>query len=180
MRTASVLFVLLLLGACRESADPAMMAELDGMILRVDSLTDRLNMIDTERCDRMDSAFRHQRDGIEALLVDTITKDTAMIIGNYYRAMNKSLGRVRKQWNEVHEELKKSRKQIEDLRHDLDRRLLPDGPKNTYFQQELLILDELDRNVNVLERSYATAVREWDDKAEQVERILSKNARDVE
>ena len=147
--------------ACTPPPDPTRMRSLDSLLTMTDSLQAVVNGIDVDVYRRMDSVFRAQRDGIEARFNDTLVKGSAMILGNYHRAMNKSLGRVLKHRPTLQVELATSRKQLTDLRHDLDRGLLPDGPQHTYLQQETMILGELARNVTALERSAGTASRAW-------------------
>lgn len=170
--------VVLMAGAagCSPHKDPALVASLDSMITRTDSLLAAMEVVDMERYASFDSLFRTQRGGIEELLKDTLEREVAFTIGNYYRAMNKSLGRLRREFPSVRLQLERSRQQLEDLRHDIDKGLLPEGPKNTYLEQERLMLQELDRAVNVLMNSRATVDREWEQHGDDVARILAGTA----
>ena len=121
-----------------------------------------MDTIDLAAYDHMDSVFRSQRTALEELLKDTLAKEQAVPIGNYYRAMDRSLGRVRKQTPELRAELDRSRTQLTDLRHDIGHDLLPEGPRTTYLQQERLMLDQLEKSATTGTRSVGTCQREWE------------------
>jgi len=151
------------LAACKgRPHDPANLTAIDSMLVQVDSLTRVVNAIDAPVYDRMDSVFRTQKDRLEAYMTDTLDRDRAMAVGNYYRAMAKSLPRVRRQRGEVLDELGTSRRQLTDLRHDVAGGLLPPGPERTYVQQERLALDAIAQRLGILLNSQGTAQRNWD------------------
>jgi len=170
----AVAALLLAIGSgCRQPSDPALVSALDSMMIHTDSLLAGLDTIDLARCDQMDSVFRTQRTPLEDLLRDTLAKDQAVAIGNYYRAMDRSLGRVRGKTEGVRNELLAAREQLEDLRHDIDNGLLPEGPRTTYFEQERLVLDQLAQSVQVIVNSYRTATREWNAQHHGVAELLA-------
>ncbi len=144
------------------TGDPAKVAAIDSLLTLTDSLATVVNAIELPVYQRMDSVFRGQKDWIESQFADTLDPERAMILGNYHRAMSKSLGRVLKHRDELRQELDYSHKQLTALRHDVDRGLLPVNPKETYFGQERLVLRQLTTNVDVLRSSAATAQSEWD------------------
>ena len=144
------------------TGDAAKVAAIDSLISLTDSLSTVVNAIELPVYQHMDSVFRSQKNWIEGQFSDTLDRERAIILGNYHRAMNKSLGRVLRNRNEMHQELDYSRKQLGNLRHDVDRGLLHDNPKETYFGQERLVLQQLTASVDVLRSSAATAQREWD------------------
>ena len=153
---------ILTLGACTRNAHPELLAEVDAMLRRADSLKQLVDTIDLAAYDHMDSVFRSQRTALEELRKDNLAKEPAVPIGNYYRAMDRSLGRVRKQTPELRAELDRSRTQLTDLRHDIGRDLLPEGPRTTYLQQERLMLDQLEKSATTVTRSVGTCQREWE------------------
>lgn len=158
--------------ACTPPADPARMHTLDSLITVTDRLRTVVNAIDLAVYQRMDSVFRTQREAIEARFNDTLVKESAMVLGNYHRAMTKSLGRVLKNHAPLQGDLATSQKQLQDLHHDFERGLLPEKPQHTYLSQEKLILGELARNVSSLERSAGTASRAWRHRA-KVDSLLA-------
>lgn len=153
--------------------DPGKVAAIDSLLRTADSLTAVVNGIDLAVYQRMDSVFRGQRTWIEQRFADTLHRDEAMILGNYHRAMTRSLARVLKHHDEMRQELELSRKQLTALRHDVDRGLLHDNPKTTYYGQEELVLLQLSTSVDVLRSSAATAQREWDRYHLKVDSLIS-------
>lgn len=162
----------LMLGACTRNADPRLLAEVDALVRLTDSLEGALDTIDLAGYDHMDSVFRGQRPALEELLKDTLAKDQAIPLGNYYRAMDRSLGRVRRETPRLREELKRSRAQLADLRHDIERGLLPEGPRTTYLEQERLVLEQLAPGVTTVTRSAGTCQREWRDQHRAIAELL--------
>ncbi len=161
--------------ACRPG-DPARVAAIDSLLTTTDSLTTIVNAIDLRVYQRMDSVFGGQRSWIEAQFADTLDRERAMILGNYHRAMSKSLGRVIRHHGEMEKELAYSREQLNDLRHDVDRGLLPDNPKETYFGQERLVLRQLSSSIDVLRSSANTAQREWDRYHMKVDSLMTADS----
>lgn len=165
--------LVLSLGACTRNAHPELLAEVDVLLRRADSLKQLVDTLDLAAYDRMDSVFRSQRTALEELLKDTLAKEQAVPIGNYYRAMDRSLGRVRKQTPELRAELERSRTQLTDLRHDIGRDLLPEAPRTTYLQQERLMLDQLEKGVTTVTRSAGTCRREWQAQHRAIAELLA-------
>ena len=164
-----------LLPGCERNADPAMVASLDSMLVHVDSLKLATNGIDVGLVRRVDSTFKQQQGSLEAVMQDTLDRAWAVFVGNYYRAMSKSLPRVMAQYDQVRNELDTSRAKISALRHDVDRGLLSDEPKRGYHQQEKLVLKELHRSTDVLLSSYGTVTRAYAE-AYRVDSLIQAHA----
>ncbi len=165
-----------LLFACKgKPHDPANLTAIDSMLVQVDSLQRTVNAIDAGVYEDMDSVFRAQHDPIEKLMNDTLDRPRAMAMGNYYRAMNKSLGRVRSLRAEALAELDLARKQLNTLRHDVEGGLLPEGPEKTYVDQERLYLSNVARKVTILLNSAGTVDRNWAEHHLTVDSILSNS-----
>jgi hypothetical protein len=120
----------------------------------------------------MDSTFKGQRAWLDTQFLDTLDRQRAMILGTYHRAMNKSLGRVKKNYDDIKSGLSTSRKQLADLRHDVERGLLEKAPQNGYLAEERMVLGQLEHNTAVLLRSAATARREWERYGTKVDSMM--------
>jgi hypothetical protein len=164
--TLGIVFVLLTVGgllqSCQRPNDPARMVALDSLIRTADSLAMRLDAIDTVALARMDSAFHLQRDGLEAIFTDTLQRDTALIVGNYYRAMKKSVNRALIDRRNYRAAVEVSRKQLRDLHRDASKGIWPEDKELAYYEQERIILKELVHSTAVVEKSLGTAQREWE------------------
>lgn len=143
---------------CQRHADPAMVATLDSMLVRLDSLNDTLAIVDVGLCKRIDSTFERQRPGLELLFADTLERGTAFLAGNYYRAMTRSLARVMRNHDRLHDRIDSSRSQLKALRHDVDRGLLDETARRTYLDQERMELEEIERGAQFYMNSYHAAV----------------------
>ena len=162
--------------ACRGPSDPVKVKAIGEMTGQVDGLLLQLNAVDLPRYARMDSVFRtSQEQAIEEMLRDTLDRERALLVGNYFRAMDRAVPRVRRETPRLIDELARSKMQLKDLRHDIDRGLLPDGPKNTYFDQEKLVVEQLDRSTGVVLQSQGTADRAWSDR-QAVDSLIMSHA----
>jgi hypothetical protein len=163
-----------LLFACKgKPHDPANLSAIDSMLVQVDSLERQVNAIDIAVYLHMDSVFGGQKRRMEVMMQDTLDRPTAMAAGNYYRAMDRSLGRVRMMYDEVREELQLMRKQLTDLKKDVGVGKLPPGPETTYVQQERLYFSALAQKTQVLLNSAGTARRNWDEHRPLVDSLLA-------
>lgn len=164
----------LLLPACKgKPHDPANLTAIDSMLVQVDSLSRMVSALDTAAFNRMDALFAGQKERLEAVMRDTLDRTQALAVGNYYRAMARSLGRVRSGRNGVLEELATSRAKLQDLRHDVAGGLLPEGPERTYVDQERLYLADLAQRTSILMNSAGTVRRNWDEHHVRVDSILA-------
>ena len=168
---ASSLLVLAL-GSCRRDSDPVLVAELDSLITHLDSLDQAFRAIDEDEHRAMDSVFKRQVPALQQAFVDTLDRDTALLLGNYYRTMTKSLGRLVKEHAQVRSGLDSSLKKVRDLRRDVDRGLIPMPERRAYTDQEEKIASDLDRQVTVLLNSRENVMRHWA-KRDSVDAILA-------
>ncbi|MEO8066335.1 MAG: hypothetical protein ABI599_01455 [Flavobacteriales bacterium] len=158
-------FVLALLGGlqqgCRQPNNPARVAALDSLIRAADSLAFRLDAMDTIALLRMDSVFKTQRDDLKAYFSDTLQRDTGLVAGIYYRAMNKSLPRALGSRSEFRRSVEESRSKLRDLHRDAAKGIWPEEQELAFYEQERLIMSELTHSATVIENSAATCAREW-------------------
>jgi hypothetical protein len=160
--------------ACKgKPHDPANLTAIDSMLVQVDSLTRVVGTLDAAAYDRMDSVFDGQRSRIEMLLKDTLDRSVALAVGNYHRAMSRSLARVRSDREGMLQELARTRGKLMDLRHDVAGGLLPEGPERTYVDQERLFLASLTQRCTILLSSAGTVQRNWDEHHARVDSMLT-------
>jgi hypothetical protein len=143
------------------------------MRVQVDSLVQVLNAIEGPVYDRMDSVYRTQKDRLENLMKDTLNRTNAFAAGNYYRAMSKSLGRVRTKPKELLGELELMKGQLGDLRHDVSKGLLDETLERTYVDQERMALNAISERCIVVMNSVGTVQRNWDEHHALVDSLLS-------
>lgn len=178
-RTAlGTLLVLLFLGgtqqSCRRPNDPKRVTAIDSLIKVADSLALRLDAIDTTALAHMDSTFEQQRDELETLFKDTLQRDTALIAGNYYRAMNRSLNRALNDRRGYRAAIEESRTKLRDLQKDASKGLWPEDQEVAFFEQEKIILTDLVKRAEIVERSLGTAQREWQNGHALVDTLLAR------
>lgn len=172
---AAAALLVLTLGGCRRDSDPALVAELDSLITHLDSLDGAFAAIDMAEHLAMDSVFQGQVPALKQAFLDTLDRDTALLLGNYYRAMTKSQRRLLGEYGRLRTELDSSLKKVRDLRKDVDRGLIPMPQRRTFADQEMKVGRELDRQVTVLLNSRATVLRHWPDRP-AVDAILQARA----
>lgn len=174
-------FVLLLLGGvqqgCRQPNNPARVLALDSLVRVADSLAMRLDAIDSVPLLHMDSVFNTQRAELEAYFSDTLQRDTGLVAGTYYRAMNKSLPRALGNRREFRRSVEESRSKLKDLHRDATKGIWPEEQELVFYEQERLIMVELAKSTTVIENSAATAMREWDKGHVLVDSVLAMRRR---
>lgn len=179
--TTGTAFVLVLLGGlqqgCRQPNDPARVASLDSLIRAADSLAFRIDAMDTTALLHMDSVFKTQRDDLKAYFSDTLQRDTGLVAGIYYRAMNKSLPRALASRREFRHALEESRNKLRDLHRDATKGIWPEEQELAFYEQERLIMSELTHRAAVIENSSATCLREWTKGHALVDSVLSERRR---
>lgn len=166
-------FLLLSMGSCERSADAKNLATVDSMIVATDTLIASLHVIDGAELQRLDSVHASMSGAIQQMLQDTVNKEDALALGNYHRTMGKTLGKVRKSEVQVRTDLQLLRKQLHDLRTDVNNGILEPGMEGTYIQQERLFLTTADRNTKVLLAGHASVLRARDDYELRVDSLIA-------
>jgi hypothetical protein len=166
-------FLLLSIGACKRSADAKNLASVDSMIVATDTLLASLRVIDGAELHRLDSVHASLSGALQRMLQDTVKKEDALALGNYHRAMGKTLGKVLKNEVQVRADLQMLQKQLRNLRTDVNNGILEPGIESTYIQQEGLLLTSVDRNVKVLLTGHASVLRARDDHEQRVDSLIA-------
>lgn len=166
-------FLLLSMGSCERSADARNLATVDSMIVATDTLLASLRVIDGAELHRLDSVHASMSGAIQEMLKDTVKKEDALALGNYHRTMGKTLGKVRRSEEQVRTDLQLLRKQLHDLRTDVNNGILEPGTESTYIQQERLFLTTADRNTKVLLAGHASVMRARDDYELRVDSLIA-------
>ena len=177
------LLVLVLLGGllqgCRQPNNPARVLALDSLIRTADSLAMRLDAIDTVPLLHMDSVYKMQLALPEASFKDTLQRDTALVVGNYFRAMKKSLPRALSERRESRRAVEESRSKLRDLHEDATKGIWTEEQELGYFEEERMIMAGLSHSTTVIEKSAATCIREWEKGHVIVDSVLAARRRTI-
>ncbi len=168
---AAALLLFMASNACRNRHNEQHLAAVDSMITTTDSLVRVMDGIDMPEMLRIDSIWSLRKGIVELRMRDTLNKEEAIALGNYQRAMTGSLGRVKHEHESVQAALTLQRKQLGDLRHDVEQGVLDATMEATYLQQERLYLASIAQRVSVITASAATARREHDLAAARVDSL---------
>jgi hypothetical protein len=147
---------------CKRSFDAKHVAELDSMIAVVNDMDSALNGIDTRRLHELDSAYALQRDSVLTRLKDTVDLARATALGNYHRSMSGTLSRVTHEFDRVSEELGRTRSQLEQLKHDVEHRLLAPEQGSNFLSQEKAFTERNVSNARTLIESANSVLRTWE------------------
>lgn len=113
-----------LLTACTNLADPAEMATVEQMIDKTDSMRLELMGMDTARLHHMHALFEAERPSIEQRFRDTLLPHEAQVLGNYHRAMDERLPRLRADRLREQARLDSTLTRLRNLRHDMGEGLM--------------------------------------------------------
>lgn len=146
--------------ACRRAADTRDLATVDSLLLVTDTLIGKVNALDMEELARIDSVFLLRKVRVEMRMRDTLSKDAALVLGNYHRTMTKSLGRAKRDHGTVLKDLALARTQLTALRNDVEKGLLEPGTEVKYISDERLALARARRGSEVVSASVASVLRD--------------------
>ena len=158
--------------ACKRASDPKHLYSLDSMMVITDSLRRAVMAIDMPGLLAIDSIYRGKRDSILDLMNDTLQKRDAIAIGNFHRAMNGSMIRVKRDHDAVNAALTSTSKQLIDLRHDVDHGLLPPEQERANIYQEGLFVTQQMHATDMLCGSAENVQRNWRMYHEHVDSLL--------
>jgi hypothetical protein len=159
--------------ACGGPNDPALVAEVERMIAGTDSMAAHHATIDITRFKERREVFREQQKPLEVFLKDTLDRDRAFLVGNYYKAMSKNLDRLLSNHARMGEELEFSARKLRDLKHDMAKGLLDPTLENTYLEQERMAYREMQRGMGVVDAAVELVDRIWDQSHEPIAALLS-------
>lgn len=164
-------FLLCAHSACRRSADAHNLATVDSLLLVTDSLIKGMNALDMDAVARIDSLYASKKDVLQARMRDTLTKEEALLLGNYHRTMTKSLGRAKRDHGIVVKDLTMARTQLADLRNDVDKGLLEREVETKYISDERLALAKARRDADIVASSVGSVIRDearWGNKVDSL------------
>lgn len=105
----------LMLLACGTSAFQAEIDQLNDLSSTLSSCADGVEAIDTTAFMKMYKDVQHERDFLNIYNRDTLPRDEAVFLGNYFRYMKKRMARILKGRSQMIVDLRTSAKQLEDL-----------------------------------------------------------------
>ena len=110
----------------------------------------------------MDSTFGTQSVWFDGRFRDTLDTTTAMILGNYHRAMTGPLQQLLRDRPILLKELEIARHQVDALSKDAGHDVMDDQQLDAAFAQETRSIRQLSVNVGVLQRSAQAADHGWE------------------
>ena len=168
-------FLLCAHSACRRSADAHNLAIVDSLLLVTDSLITGMNALDMAAVARIDSVYASKKDLVEARMHDTLSKNVAILFGNYHRTMTKSMGRAKRDHGVVLQELIVARTQLADLRNDVDKSLLERELEMKYISDERLALAKARHDAGVVASSVGSVIRDQARFGSKVDSLLASD-----
>lgn len=158
---------------CGHQADKAELATIDSLIHKVDSMQAEWNGIDIGRYQGYGEAFASRKEQLELHFLDTLDRDRAFLLGNYYRAMGRSLQKMLANHNSTGTELSIAAKQLADLRHDVEHGLLKETEQKAFLEQERMMVKELERYMGTVRSAEERITFVWENDHHRVDSILN-------
>jgi hypothetical protein len=168
--------LLCLPSACKRSANTAHLATLDSLLIITDSLITGINAMDLTALHTIDSTFKLKKDAVEARMRDTLSKPDAILLANFHRAMTKNLPGVNNEFSGVKNDLDLAKKQLIDLRHDVEKGLLDAPVESGFIGQEKMAVSAVREHASKLASSARGVVRDHERLAPQVDSLLIRAA----
>lgn len=129
-------------------------SKMDELTLKIDSSVDILmNQIDSSRMVELTDDFFMKQSFFENDMKDTVDRATIFLIDEYMRN-RKSITYLRANYEDFLLEAKTMQKQLKDLKHDVDARLVDDEQFKKYYELEYNNFLQLDEAVNTVRDVY--------------------------
>ncbi len=161
--------------ACRRTADTANLAIVDSLMLTTDSLITGMNALDLAAVDSIDSLFSLKKETLVARMRDTLKKDDALVLGNYHRTMTKAIARVKGKHAPTLNDLTISRRQLADLRNDVEKGLLEPAVEAKYISDEKMSLAKARQTAETVAASVQSVLRDQSRYGPAVDSLLANS-----
>jgi hypothetical protein len=163
--------------SCTGERNKEEVAQVDRMLITTDSLLRALEAVDGSTLQYIDSLWNARKDRIALLSKDTLTKEEALVVANYQRAMSGPLNVVQRDREGARGALELQRDQLKALRHDLQNDALDEERRAEYMQQEARFLRSAQEQVMAITESARIAVREHDRYSAHIDSLLEDTTR---
>ena len=165
-------FLMCASSACKRSANKMNVHTLDSLLGSTENLLMEMNALDRDSLHAIDSSYQLRKAALEVTMRDTLDKRSAIAIGNYHKAMNKSMGYVNKNFEPVIRELNTARKQLTDLKYDVEQGALDPAVESGYISKESLALSIAQQHTGTLLSTARSVIRDHARLAPIVDSVL--------
>lgn len=163
--------------SCTGERNKEEVAQVDRMLMTTDSLLRALAAVDMMNVQRIDSLWNARKDRIAVLMKDTLTKEEALALANYHRAMTGPLDLVERDHEGARGALELQRDQLKNLLHDVQNDALDDERMAEYMQQEARFLRSAEEQVMAITESARIATREHERFSARIDSLLEDTTR---
>lgn len=144
--------------SCSPKGNEAHIAQLDSLLVIVDTCQLRLERIQKDvPVDSLFELSNNQMNLVTELYTDSTDQQFWVVTMSDYYAAHKVFKRIKNRRDGLSEEIVVCRKQIENLKHDERKGLVPQEKSMEYFERELMAVQALQENVNLLYESAYSA-----------------------
>lgn len=153
-------FLLCMQSACRRSANTRNLATVDSLLHATDSLIGKMKTLDLSGVERIDSLYALKEARIQERMRDTLQKEEALTLGNYYHTMSKNPKRAIQGRLSVLQRSEQSLSQLTNLRNDVEKGLLEPTVELRYIGDEVTALAQVMRDGEMVEAAAASVIRD--------------------
>lgn len=162
-------FISLLLFSCG-APDSRFISQVESLEKTIFASEQSLQGIDTSK---IGNYFRISNENLKFIQenMDTMDKQTAILVADY-SASRKSLRMFLENYSDVSKELGYSKKQLNDLKTDIEKNLVAEDKFTDYYSAESKSVDKLSELVENLVQWYSSALKMYEAKSPAVERLI--------
>ncbi len=165
------LFLLGYMVSCTSKADQAKINAIDTLLMSLNDAEEMLLSVDNQTVDKKLQLVKENTKFIQDNLTDTIDKATALEISEYY-SYRKALTFYKENYGEFQEAINTSRKQLNDLKADVENGLLTDEKFNEYYNNEMRIALEITQNIEQAVNGVNIVLPKIDQKQPVIEKVI--------
>ena len=158
--------------SCTSKADQAKIQSIDTLLTTLNEAEEMLLSVDANLVNQKLEEINSDADFLNTHLKDTIDKATAIEISEYLR-YKKSLQFYKENYPEFVEAINTSKKQLNNLKADVENGLLTDEQFNTYYNNEMRIALEIMQNVERAVNGVNLVLNKIDEKKPVIEKVIT-------
>jgi ElaB/YqjD/DUF883 family membrane-anchored ribosome-binding protein/regulator of replication initiation timing len=175
MRNIAFYLMLFLLAgyisSCTSKADEAKIQSIDTLLKTLNDAEEMLLSVDAQKVDKKLAEINETADFLNTHLRDTIDKETAIEVSEYLR-YKKALRFYKENYPEFIEAVNTSRKQLSDLKTDVENGVLDNEKFNEYYNNEMRIVLDISQNIDRAVNGVNLALNKIEEKRPVIEKVI--------
>lgn len=167
-----ILAISLFIVSCGPKINSAQQESLEKLTLQVDSITEKINEIDSLQLTQLTLDFAERKRFIQYEMVDTLKPEIIFKLDAFMQ-LRKPMGFIMGEYTTIKTEANILQKQMVDLNHDVSNRLVEEKQFERYYTLENDNYGELSMAANQLFRAVEGGTKSYNEMVVEIDSIIS-------